>query len=190
MQQKLQFVATILHQPELVILDEPFSGLDPMNLDLLKDLMFELRDRGGTVIFSTHQMEQAQRVCDRLVLINRGRRLIEGTMDQIRSRFSSRIVVLEGEGDFRALGRGDGVLDADITAGHARLELDPTADPNALLRRAMEHARISRFELQRPDLHEIFVKLVREDAGQPAAAQAERAMDMAAPAGSQPGARS
>jgi len=184
MQQKLQFVATILHRPELVILDEPFAGLDPLNLELLKDLMFELRDGGATVIFSTHQMEQAQRMCDRIVLINRGRKLIEGTMAEIRARFATRVVILEGEADFSDLARGDGILDAQVTAGHARLELAEHVEPTDVLRHALERGRIWRFEVQRPDLHEIFVKLVGQDASadavrppapQPAAAGTEGA---------------
>jgi ABC-2 type transport system ATP-binding protein len=172
MSQKLQFVTTILHEPELVILDEPFAGLDPLNINLLKNIVVGLRERGTTVILSTHQMEQAQRLSDRLVLINRGRKLIEGTMEEIRARFASRIVLLEGQGDFGALARFDGVLDAHFTAGHARLEIAADTDPEAILRRALDTVRISRFEVQRPDLHEIFVKLVGEDvprAGQPAA---------------------
>jgi ABC-2 type transport system ATP-binding protein len=164
MSQKLQFVATILHEPELVILDEPFSGLDPLNMELLKDLVVDLRKRGTTVIFSTHQMEQAQKLCDRLVLINRGRKLIEGTMEQIRSRFSSRILYLEGEGDFASLERFAGVIDSHCTSGQARLEISAEADPNAILQRAVGLARLSRFEIQRPDLHEIFVRLVGSDA--------------------------
>jgi ABC-2 type transport system ATP-binding protein len=182
MSQKLQFVATILHRPELVILDEPFSGLDPLNLDLLKDLVVDLRRQGTTVIFSTHQMEQAQRLCDRLVLINRGRKLIEGTMEQIRSRFSSRIVYLEGEGDFASLANTAGVLDAHFTAGHARLEITDGADPSAILRRAVDSARLSRFEIQRPDLHEIFIRLVGSDS----ADVAEPAAATPAPAEEQP----
>ena len=173
MSQKLQFVATILHQPDLVILDEPFSGLDPLNLELLKDMVVELRQRGATVLFSTHQMDHAQRLCDRILLINRGRKLIEGTLEEIRSRFSSRIVLLEGEGDFAPLARFDGVLDAHFTAGQARLEIAAGTDPHAILRRATELARLSRYEVQRLDLHEIFVKLVgadSADAGGPDAA--------------------
>jgi ABC-2 type transport system ATP-binding protein len=164
MSQKLQFIATVLHSPELVILDEPFAGLDPLNLELLKDLVVDLRQQGATVIFSTHQMEQAQRLCDRLVLINRGRKLVEGTMEEIRSRFASRILLLEGEGDFAALASFDGVLDAHFTAGHARLEIAADADPERILRRALDLARLSRYGIQRPDLHEIFVKLVGDDA--------------------------
>lgn len=168
MQQKIQFVATILHEPELVILDEPFAGLDPINIELLKDLMFGLRDRGATVIFSTHQMEQAQRLCDRIVLINRGRKLIEGGIDEIRSRFATRIVTFDGDGDLAAVARSPGVLNSQISAGHARIEIEEGVDPHELVRRALESARISKFEVQRPDLHEIFVKLVGADGRRPA----------------------
>ncbi len=164
MQQKLQFVAAILHQPELVILDEPFSGLDPINMQILQDLMVELRRRGATVIFSTHQMEQAQRMCDRLVLINRGRKLIEGTMAEIRAATPVRMVTLEGEGDFRPLESAAGVARAHVTASRAELEINPETDTDKLLRRAMEIARLRRFEIHQPDLHDIFVRLVGDDA--------------------------
>ncbi len=166
MSQKLQFVVTILHQPELVILDEPFSGLDPINMEVLKDLVIDLKRRGATVVFSTHQMEQAQRLCDRLVLINRGRKLIEGTLEEIRARFSSRQVIIEGEGDFGPLAELEGVIDSEITAGSARLEIERRLEPDVLLRRAIECGRVSRFEVQRLDLHEIFVKLVEQDLAQ------------------------
>ena len=166
MSQKLQFISTILHEPDLVILDEPFSGLDPINMELLKDLVVELRENGTTVIFSTHQMEQAQRLCDRLVLINRGRKLIEGTMEEIRARFATRVLLFEGDGDFSALEKAPGVLDAHFAAGHARLEVDAEASPNALLQTTLPHAKISRFEIQRLSLHEIFVKLVGEDSAE------------------------
>ena len=163
MQQKLQFVIAILHEPELVILDEPFSGLDPLNIELLKELIGELHGGRATVVLSTHQMEQAQRLCDRIVLINRGRKLIEGTMHEIRSRFTTRMLVLEGEGDFERLTRLPGVVSAHVTTAQARLELDDGADPSAILKRAVDVARLSRFEIQRPDLQEIFVKLVGAD---------------------------
>jgi ABC-2 type transport system ATP-binding protein len=163
MSQKLQFISAILHRPELVILDEPFSGLDPLNVDLLERLLTELRQAGSTVVFSTHQMNQAERMCDRIVLINRGRKVIEGTVNEVRERFATRIVVLEGDGDLDALARFDGVTTARIAAGHARLELAEQANPSAVLEQALRLARISRFEVQRPDLQEIFVKLVSGD---------------------------
>lgn len=163
MSQKLQFVAAILHQPELVILDEPFSGLDPLNVDLLERILRDLRQAGATVVFSTHQMNQAERLCDRIVLINRGRKVIDGTIAEVRGRFATRFVLLEGAGDFAGLGELTGVRSAQVTSGRARLELDGAADPNAILERALRMARVQRFEIQRPDLQEIFVKLVGGD---------------------------
>jgi ABC-2 type transport system ATP-binding protein len=163
MQQKIQFVTTVLHKPELLILDEPFSGLDPINVDLLQRLLADLRRERVTVIFSTHQMEIAERLCDRIVLINRGRKLIEGPLHEVKNRFAARTLVLEGAGDFAAAERWDEVARAHFTSGHARLELREDADPQAMLRRAVETFALTRVEVQRPDLQEIFVKLVGQD---------------------------
>jgi len=163
MQQKLQFICTLLHQPELVILDEPFAGLDPLNVDLLERLVAELRRAGLSVVFSTHQMEQAERLCDRIVLINRGRKLLDGTLAEVRARFHTRIVLLEGEGDFSHLADWTGVARAQVTAGQARLELADGTDIDALLHQAVRSVRLRRFELARPSLQEIFVKLVAAD---------------------------
>ena len=169
MGQKIQFLTTILHEPELVILDEPFSGLDPINMEVLKDIVLDLKQRGCTVIFSTHQMEQAQRLCDRLILINRGRKLIDGTTPEIRKRFGRPVAVLEGQGSFEALRGAPGVTSAHTTAGTAELMLAEDADPNVLLQLALQHARVTHFELQQPSLHEIFVELVTRDQGAAAA---------------------
>ncbi|MBI5866171.1 MAG: ATP-binding cassette domain-containing protein [Planctomycetes bacterium] len=163
MQQKIQFIATILHDPELVVLDEPFSGLDPLNRDLLETLLRDLKRRGKTVLFSTHQLEQAERLCDRILLIHRGRKLVDGTIEDVRSRFAARKLVLSGEGDFEQLRRSPGVVDEHVTVGGAWLELDATADPQAVLRRAMEIAKLTQFEIARPTLQEIFVRLVGQD---------------------------
>jgi ABC-2 type transport system ATP-binding protein len=175
MQQKLQFVCTLLHDPELVILDEPFSGLDPLTVDLLERLVTELRRAGKTVIFSTHQMEQAERLCDRIVLINRGRKLIDGTLHDIRARFDTRILVLEGTGDLDGLARCPGVVDALVSGGQARLELAEGADVDALLRLAMTTVRLRRFDLQSPSLQQIFVKLVGADSHPAPQTRAEEA---------------
>jgi len=163
MSQKLQFVTAILHEPELLILDEPFSGLDPLNVDLLERLIAERRQAGAAVIFSTHQLNQAERLCDRIVLINRGRKIIDGTVAEVRAGFSTRIVVLDAVGDLSALARHPGVVEARVTAGHARLELADGTDPQEVLRQAVQVARVTRFEVQRPDLQEIFVRLVGRD---------------------------
>ena len=170
MQQKVQFIGTVLHEPDLIILDEPFSGLDPVNMRLLRDLIQEQNDAGRTVIFSTHQMEQAQRLCDKLVLINKGRKLIDGTMDEIRAQFTTRIVTLDGEGDLAAVAAMPGVIASQVTNGHARIECGDGLEPDEVLREAIKVARLTRYEVQRPDLHEIFVKLVGSDDADEAAA--------------------
>ncbi len=163
MSQKLQFITAILNEPELVILDEPFSGLDPLNVDMLERFIADLRRAGSTVIFSTHQMNQAERMCDRIVLINRGRKIIDGLINDVRARFSAPVAILDAEGDLSWLGELAGVVSANVTAGHARLQLTEQADPNAILEHALHRVRVLRFELQRPDLQEIFVKLVGDD---------------------------
>lgn len=160
MSQKLQFLTAILPQPELVILDEPFSGLDPLNADMLQRLIADLQENGATVVFSTHQMETAERLCDRIVLINRGKKVLDGTLAEIRRRFATRMLTLDGDGDLGKVRGLPGVLDAHITGAHARLELAEGVEPAEILRQAMLHAQLTRFELQQPSLQEIFVKLV------------------------------
>lgn len=163
MSQKLQFVSATLQQPELVILDEPFAGLDPLNVDLLERLIADLRRAGSTVIFSTHQMNQAERMCDRIVLINRGRKIIDGTINEVRSRFTERIVAIDADGDLSSLNDLAGVVNVQVTSGHARLELGPNTAPNTVLEAVLRSAQVLRFEIQRPSLQEIFVKLVGGD---------------------------
>jgi ABC-2 type transport system ATP-binding protein len=163
MQQKLQIVATLLHQPDLVILDEPFSGLDPININMLQGMINDLRAKGVTVIFSTHVMEQAERLCDRLVLINRGRKIAEGTLSEIRNRFSSQNLIFEGDGNFEPLLSHPAIADGQARAGSATLQLIDGNDPQGVLELAMQHARLTRFEVHQPTLQEIFVNLVGAD---------------------------
>jgi ABC-2 type transport system ATP-binding protein len=161
MQQKIQFVAAVLHDPDLLILDEPFSGLDPVNVELLKDLVLELKGRGKTIIFSTHQMEVAERICDDICLVNRSRKVLSGSIREVKSGFGRNSVALRFEG-------GDGVLeDPQLVASVERhsdgLEalLAPGADAQELLRRLLAAgARVTRFELVEPSLHDIFIEKV------------------------------
>ncbi|MFH1069059.1 MAG: ATP-binding cassette domain-containing protein, partial [Candidatus Glassbacteria bacterium] len=121
MQQKLQFAATVVSDPQLVILDEPFSGLDPVNLDLVKEVMSGFRSQGKTVIFSTHMMEQAEKICDYLLLINKGRKVIDGTLEQIRSRYTSDRVLVEAEDPEYLPGKLPGVT--EVTRQGRKIEL-------------------------------------------------------------------
>jgi len=160
MQQKVQFIGTILHEPDLVILDEPFAGLDPVNTRLLKDVMMDLRDRGCTVIFSTHQMEQVEKSCDRICLIHRGRAVVQGELARIRQEHGSNTVHVEYTGvlprdEIAAL--TDGV---DDHGHYAEIRLRRTEDAGLLLRQLVNHVDIRRFDLSEASLHDIFIRLV------------------------------
>jgi ABC-2 type transport system ATP-binding protein len=164
MHQKLQFVVTVLHDPDLVILDEPFSGLDPVNQDLLREILSGLRREGKTVLFSTHGMHEAEELCDFLVLINRGRVVVNGTLDEIRAGHQAHTISIELEGDadfVRTLPMVEAVHCTQTGAGR-RLDvrLRGGGDPQDLLRALVERARVRVFEIKQPSLHEIFVRLV------------------------------
>ena len=166
MQQKVQFIGALVHEPELVILDEPFSGLDPINAQALKDTVVELRGSGRTVIFSTHLMENAERMCDAVCIISNGIKVLDGAVADVKAEYGNQrvAVVLDGRA-----GTGEPAVLADpsvvrTSSGHGRLreiELAPGADPQTLLRRLVgEGASVERFELVRPSLHEIFLDKV------------------------------
>lgn len=163
MQQKVQFIAAILHEPDLLILDEPFSGLDPVNVELLKDIVLELKAAGKTVIFSTHQMELAERVCDDICLINRSRKVLEGSLRQIKRGFGRNAVALRFEGSNGTL--SDPALVSMIEQRSDELEvlLAPGANAQDLLRQLIaDGATLSKFELIEPSLNDIFLAKVSE----------------------------
>jgi len=169
MQQKLQFVATVISDPEILILDEPFSGLDPINLDLLKGIMLRMRDAGKTVIFSTHMMEQAERLCDLILLVNRGRKVFEGALEEIQSRFVANAVEAELEGDTAFLSELPVVKSVTRNGRRMEISLADGADSQELLRALVGRVRVRAFEVKVPSLHEIFVRLVGGVDGTPAA---------------------
>ncbi len=163
MSQKIQFICCILHKPDLLILDEPFSGLDPMNADLLERLLRELRAANVSVLFSTHQMETAERLCDRLALINRGKLLLNGTLAEIKRGIAARVLVIEGAGEFNGMLKTPGVCGGHVTDGHARLDLTADADPQQILASLLPHVRLTRFEVVSPTLQRIFVDAIERD---------------------------
>ncbi len=172
MAQKVQFIATVLHAPELLILDEPFSGLDPVNLQALRDAILELARSGTTVLFSTHDMAMAERMCDQIGMIFRGRKVLDGTLDEIQRRYGDDSVRLRAEGARAALdGHPDvaGVLDM---GRYQELRLRPGADPQALLAHLLTRTRVELFEVARPSLHDIFVRIAGPDADAAARASA------------------
>jgi len=160
MHQKLQFVATVINDPDILILDEPFSGLDPVNLDVLKGIMLGMRQAGRTVIFSTHVMEQAQKLCDFILLINKGRKVIDGTLDEIRSKYRSDAVVVELEGPTEFVDHLPMVERTTRSAQAIEITLTDPADDQRLLAALLATTRVRRFEVKVPTLHEMFVHLV------------------------------
>lgn len=165
MQQKIQFITAVLHDPDLVILDEPFSGLDPVNVELLKDIVLELKRAGKTIIFSTHQMEIAEKLCDDICLVNRSRKVFEGSLRDIKSSFGRNSIAV------RCVG-GDGVLDDQTLvskvvrhADEAQALLAEGADAQVLLKRLIDSgAVIGKFEMVEPSLNDIFITKVTEPA--------------------------
>jgi len=169
MAQKVQLLATIAHDPELLILDEPFSGLDPINQSTLEDLIAELRARGKTIIFSTHTMQHAERLCDRFLIIAKGAKRFEGRLGEARALFAPRVIV-RTEAPVAALAALPGVAHVDAPAAtneerEATLTLAPGADAHAALAAAVERGlRFSRFESANASLHDIFVALAGDEA--------------------------
>jgi len=162
MGQKVQILATLMHEPELVILDEPFSGLDPVNTEVVRDLMLELKRQGKTVIFSTHVMEQAEQICDHVVLINKGRVLLDGPITKVRSTGGS-TVQLDYEGDGAVLRTLQGVNRVNDAGKHAEFVLAPGHDADDLLKQIVGKVKVRRFDNREASLHEIFVRSVGGD---------------------------
>jgi len=160
MQQKVQFVGAVMGRPELLILDEPFSGLDPVNQNLFKDVMLELNRAGSTIIFSTHQMDTAEKLCREIGLINRGRMVLNGLLSAIKARLGKNSVLVEVEGDGSFLAGLPGVARVDDYGQYLEIRLHENADPQALLRASIGRVGIRRFEIMAPTLHSIFIEQV------------------------------
>jgi ABC-2 type transport system ATP-binding protein len=161
MQQKAQIIATLLHEPEFIIVDEPFSGLDPVNTRLIQQILEEQRLQGRAIMMSTHAMNQVEALCNRIVLINRGKVIIYDAVDAIKRQFSGNSVLLQGEGNFSSL---PGVMEARKENGAWHLALSPGTNPHDVLRSAtnLPDTRIERFELTTVSLDDIFVQVVQE----------------------------
>jgi len=162
MQQKVQFVSTILHSPDLVILDEPFSGLDPISAGLLKEIVQELKENNKTIIFSTHLMEQAEELCDEICLINHGRKLLGGPVREIKRSFGWRYIAIDGENFEETLAGNPLVREFTKNRDHTEIFLENGSDPQSLLRQLVGGgASITKFEMVAPSLNEIFIESVK-----------------------------
>lgn len=163
MSQKIQFIATIVHDPDIYIFDEPFSGLDPINSELLKEIIIELREQGKTILFSTHRMEQVEQMCDDICLFNNGKVVLTGNLRQIKKQFGKNTVLLEFDGDGSFIDQLEDVRINNRSTNFAEIRLLGEQDPQEILKLAMNHASIHKFELVEPTLNEIFISTVGED---------------------------
>ncbi|HEU5340848.1 ABC transporter ATP-binding protein [Edaphobacter sp.] len=168
MQQKIQFIAALLHEPELIIMDEPFSGLDPVNATVLQDILVELRQAGRTILFSTHRMDQVEKLCDNICLIHNSHLVLSGSMREVKAHYPRNRVDMVFEGDTGFL-QHPSIEDAKLYSGRAEIKLRsedgiaPDAQP--LLAEALRRGvRITRFEVKEPTLEEIFIEKVTESA--------------------------
>jgi ABC-2 type transport system ATP-binding protein len=160
MQQKIQFIVTVIHDPEVLILDEPFSGLDPVSVNVLKSVILDLKQRGKTIIFSTHQMEQVEQMCDDICLINHGTQVLSGGLREVKRRYGKNTVIIDYEGADSFLG-DDLVKRHNRFANYSEILLNNGADAQEVLKRALAAgARVNRFELVEPSLNEIFIETV------------------------------
>jgi ABC-2 type transport system ATP-binding protein len=159
MQQKIQFIGTLLHDPDLIVMDEPFSGLDPVNATLLERTLLELKGQGKAIVFSTHRMDQVEKLCDSICLINKGEAVLAGRMRKIKSRYERNHVIVEFEGSADFLKSAE-IEQARNFSGHAEIHLKPHGDAQKLLHEASAAATIFRFELVEPSLEEIFIQTV------------------------------
>ena len=183
-QQKVQFIAAVLHEPQVLLMDEPFTGLDPVNVMLLREAFLELRDRGRTVVFSTHQMEVAEALCESVAIVDRGRMVVGGPLRDVRRATGRRLVRVAVEGDHRLpwLSAVPGARVIQAGMDRSSVELDPGVEPDAVLAAAIAAgARVRHFEVADPTLEQVFIDVV----GRPVDEEAHLA-----PAGSTPGAPS
>jgi ABC-2 type transport system ATP-binding protein len=163
MSQKVQFIATVVAKPELVLLDEPFSGLDPVNAEVLRDAVLDLKRAGATVIFSTHDMDVAEKMCDFIFMIYKGQKVLDGTLESIQDTYGSDTLHVRLDGSNGQLGDLPGVLKVTDFGRWQELRLASDADTQQVLAALMARGKVSHFELARPSLHDIFVRIAGPD---------------------------
>ena len=160
MQQKIQFIASLLHDPDFIIMDEPFFGLDPVNATLLKDVLLDLKKQGKTILFSTHRMDQVEKLCDSICLINNGTAVLQGDLKSIKASYGKNNVQIEYEGNGDFLEKNPLVSSYNNYGNYVEVRLAPGADAQQLLRMVADRSRVNKFELMEPSLEEIFINTV------------------------------
>ncbi|MDC7244621.1 MAG: ATP-binding cassette domain-containing protein [Sphaerochaetaceae bacterium] len=162
MTQKIQFIASVVHDPDILILDEPFSGLDPVSTDLLRESIARIAKSGKTILFSTHIMEQAERICNQIVLLNKGKAVVNGPLNKIKDEFGTRSVVVDFTGDGSFIKNLPQVEKVIEYPQYIEIALKDGADTDELLKQLIQYVSIRRFEIVAPSLHNIFVSLIKE----------------------------
>jgi ABC-2 type transport system ATP-binding protein len=164
MQQKIQFIATIVHDPEILILDEPFSGLDPINVNLIRNFLLEFRSAGKTIVFSTHVLEQAEKLCDHICLITKSRKVLDGDLRDLKRRYASNVIRVSTDAPIDALRAISGVSGASAVNGGYHVTLADGVPARTVVQRLFEKHRVDAFSEKDPELEEIYLKAV-SDAG-------------------------
>ncbi len=163
MSQKVQFIVTIIDKPEIIILDEPFSGLDPVNAEIIREVILDLRKEGSTVIFSTHDMGVAEKMCDFIFMIYKGRKVLDGTLREIQETYGRDTLRIQTDMGAVALSDLEGVDSVNDFGQVQEVRLSPGVDPQEILKRVMERTRISQFEMSAPSLEDIFIRIARPE---------------------------
>jgi ABC-2 type transport system ATP-binding protein len=160
-QQKIQFISAIIHNPRLLILDEPFSGFDPVNQQLIKEMILGFADSGKLIILSTHQMETAEKLCSEIFLINKGKEVLSGTVPQVKKKFGGNNLRINYQGDISFVKVLPSVLHIDDYKNYAEIQLNDDVQPNEFLKQIIDHINISGFSIIEPTLHKIFIDVVK-----------------------------
>ena len=160
MQQKAQFIATVLHEPDIIIMDEPMSGLDPVGMDVMRDTMVDLSRQGKTILLSSHQMDTVERLCERVALINKGKKLLDGAVSEVKDRYGTNTLILAFDGDGSFLASLPGVARVSDSGQYVEIRMHDGADPQPILKEAAARLTVRRFEIVVPSLHDIFVETV------------------------------
>jgi ABC-2 type transport system ATP-binding protein len=163
MQQKVQFAAAVIHEPDLVVLDEPFSGLDPVNTRLLKDLILKEKARGATVVLSTHRMDQVEQMCESICLIHQGQAVLTGRLVEIKASYGKSTIKLDYDGDVESLTTLGGVREVRDSGRSANLLMEPEADAQEVLRQLLDRVTVRAFSLEEPSVEDIFLDKVGYD---------------------------
>lgn len=164
MSQKVQFIVTVIAKPEIIILDEPFSGLDPVNAEVIRKEILELQKKGTTVIFSTHDMNVAEKLCDFILMIYKGKKVLDGTLDDIQDQYGTDTVRIRTEAGMSACEGIPGIDRINDFGKSQELRLSENADPQEILKALMRHTKILKFDIVKPSLNDIFIRIAGPEA--------------------------